>query len=84
MVTYALYPQVAVKFLRGEAKEEPLPSVAEAPHGSRVPSVLDIPSEFAVEVDGEVFTVKITPKAGGQGAAAVGQADKPQKAAPAL
>ncbi len=24
LVTYALYPQVAVKFLRGEAKEEPL------------------------------------------------------------
>ncbi len=35
-----------------------------------------------MEVDGEVFTVKITPKAGGQGAAAAGQADKPQKAAP--
>jgi pyruvate carboxylase subunit B len=81
VVTYALYPQVAVKFLRGEAKEEALPSGAEAPPGGRVPSVLDIPSEFNVEVDGEVFTVKITPKVGGRGSVAMGQAEKPQKAA---
>ena len=81
LVTYALYPQVAVKFLRGECKEEVLPSGAEAPPGGRVPSVLDIPSEFNVEVDGEVFTVKITPKVGGRGSVAMGQAEKPQKAA---
>ena len=34
-----------------------------------------------MEVDGEVFTVKITPKVGGRSAVAVGQAEKPQKAA---
>src|SRR5512136_1091299 len=66
LITYALYPQVAAKFLRGEAKEEPLVTGPEAPHGGRVPSVLDVPSEFHVEVDGEVFSVKITPKVGGQ------------------
>jgi pyruvate carboxylase subunit B len=82
LITYALYPQVAVKFLRGEAKEEPLVSAPEAPSDGRVPHVLDIPSEFHVEVDGEVFAVKITPKAGGGSAAAAGQAEKPQKAAP--
>jgi pyruvate carboxylase subunit B len=81
LVTYALYPQVAVKFLRGEAKEEALPSGAEAPPGGRVPNVLDIPSEFNVEVDGEVFTVRITPKVDGRGSVAMGQAEKPQKAA---
>jgi pyruvate carboxylase subunit B len=82
LVTYALYPQVAVKFLKGEAKEETLATGAVAPPGGRVPNVLDVPSEFHVEVDGEVFSVKITPKVGGQSAVAVGQADKPPKAAP--
>jgi len=81
LVTYALYPQVAVKFLRGEAKEEPLPSGAETPPGGRVPRVLDIPSEFNVEVDGEVFTVRITPKAGNRNSVAVGNTGKPPKAA---
>jgi len=58
-----------------------LPTGAEAPPGGRVPHVLDIPSEFHVEVDGEVFTVKIIPKVGGRSSAAVGEAEKPAKAA---
>ena len=81
LITYALYPQVAVKFLRGEAKEEPLPTGAEAHAGGRVPHVLDIPSEFNVEVDGELFTVKITPKMDGRSAVAVAQPEQSQKAA---
>ncbi len=79
LITYALYPQVAVKFLRGEAKEEALPIGAETPPGGRVPNVLDFPSEFSVEVDGEEFTVKITPKVNGR--SAVVQPEKPRKAA---
>ena len=83
LITYALYPQVAVKFLRGEVKEEALLSGTETPPGGRVPSVLDVPSEFHVEVDGEVFAVKITPKAtNGRGAAAAGQPEAHQKAPP--
>jgi pyruvate carboxylase subunit B len=62
LITYALYPQVAVKFLRGELKEEALqpavkPRTAES-------SSIDFPTEFAVDVDGEVFNIKISPTLG--------------------
>jgi len=62
LITFALYPQVAVKFLRGEAKEEALgvPAPAVAP-GQSAP---EIPNEFSVDVDGEVFNIKITPVMG--------------------
>jgi len=81
LVTYALYPQVAVKFLRGEAKEEALSTGAEAQGGARVPQVVNKPSQFRVEVDDEVFAVKVTPKVDGPGSVAVGKPEKPQKAA---
>jgi pyruvate carboxylase subunit B len=62
LVTYALYPQVAVKFLRGEAKEEliagPAPVAAPNQPGG------DGPTAFSVDVDGEIFNVKITPVLG--------------------
>jgi len=62
LVTYALYPQVAVKFLRGEAKEEiiagPIPAAAPSQPGD------DAPTAFSVDVDGEIFNVKITPVMG--------------------
>ncbi len=61
-VSYALYPQVAVKFLRGEAKEEVLASPA-APAATAHPGA-DIPTEFSVDVDGEVFNIKIAPVMG--------------------
>ncbi|MFC1892714.1 sodium-extruding oxaloacetate decarboxylase subunit alpha [Chloroflexota bacterium] len=57
LVTYALYPQVAVKFLRGEIKEESMPSPAEVTAKSS--STPDLPLEFSVDVDGEVFNVKV-------------------------
>jgi pyruvate carboxylase subunit B len=57
VVTYALYPQVAVKFLRGELKEEIIPTAVEA-SATGSPS-LELPMEFSVDVDGEVFNVKI-------------------------
>lgn len=58
LITYALYPQVAVKFLRGELKEEAMPSPAAVAAKSSTPS--DLPIEFSVDVDGEVFNVKIS------------------------
>ena len=56
VLTLALYPQVAEKFLKGEAEEEelkPKTPVSEDP--------LAIPTEYNVEVDGDVFDVKIIP-----------------------
>jgi pyruvate carboxylase subunit B len=58
LLTYALYPQVAVKFLRGEMKEEAMPSAVPAPSSSGA-SLPDLPMEFSVDVDGEVFNVKV-------------------------
>jgi pyruvate carboxylase subunit B len=58
VVTYALYPQVATKFLRGELKEEALPTMtATAPAAAGQAAG---PLEFSVDVDGEVFTVKVS------------------------
>lgn len=57
VLTYALYPAVAPKFLRGEAEEEEIPSPEKlAP--SEAPA---LPTEYNVEVDGEVFDVKVVP-----------------------
>jgi len=58
LITYALYPQVALKYLRGEIKQEPIKSAyTPAPVAS---SGSAFPTEFAVDVDGEVFNVKIS------------------------
>jgi len=58
LITYALYPQVAVKFLKGEIKEEAIlsPMAASSPSAAAA----DFPSEFSVDVDGEVFNVKVS------------------------
>ncbi|MEN6592522.1 MAG: sodium-extruding oxaloacetate decarboxylase subunit alpha [Methanobacterium sp.] len=58
ILTYALYPQVAVKFLRGEIEEEELKPPEEA---SSKEEPAGLPTEYSVDVDGEVFDVKITP-----------------------
>ena len=55
ILTYALYPAIAPKFLRGETKEETL----EAPKPNNGKAVEPLPSEFKVEVDGDLFNVKI-------------------------
>ncbi len=57
LLTYALNPPVAAKFLRGEIKEEPLLPLAKA---TPAPTAAEIPSEFSVDVDGEIFNVKIS------------------------
>jgi pyruvate carboxylase subunit B len=59
-LTYALYPQVALKFLKGAAEEEPLiRKKAEAPVAGGISST--VPMAFNVEVDGEAYLVKVAP-----------------------
>ncbi|MDO5851376.1 MAG: sodium-extruding oxaloacetate decarboxylase subunit alpha [Methanobacteriaceae archaeon] len=55
ILTYALYPSVAEKFLKGEIIEEEIPE----PHTEFKPN--NIPTQYSVDVDGEVFDVKIVP-----------------------
>ena len=59
LITYALYPNVAPKFLRGELKEEALPAEPAVP-----PQRASSRSEFQVDVDGELFNVRIYPVSG--------------------
>jgi pyruvate carboxylase subunit B len=58
VLTYALYPAVAPKFLKGEVEEEPLQPPKEAGAIETQPS---IPTQFTVDVDGEIFDVKVVP-----------------------
>ena len=61
-LTYALYPQVAVKFLKGEAKEEALmKKPASAASSAPEPITPGQPMAFDVEVDGEAYLVKVAP-----------------------
>ena len=67
VLTYALYPSIAPKFLRGEALEEPLPIKTSAASVEKAAAVKDgalIATEFKVEVDGDIFDVKIRPMGG--------------------
>jgi pyruvate carboxylase subunit B len=89
VLIYAIYPQVGLKYLKGEAKAEftsedlPLPidhPATRAMVKSFFPELKDIylyeeeckggggpasiPTEFDVEVDGEMFEVKVNPKGG--------------------
>ncbi len=58
VLTFALYPAVAPKFLKGETEEEALtPPLNDSP--SEKPASL--PSEYQVDVDGESFQVKVVP-----------------------
>ncbi|MDD3564665.1 MAG: sodium-extruding oxaloacetate decarboxylase subunit alpha [Methanothrix sp.] len=59
VLTYALYPQVAEKFLRGEAKEEPLKKAASSE--AQPSTIAGKPAAFNVEVDGESYLVKVAP-----------------------
>jgi pyruvate carboxylase subunit B len=54
VLTYIIYPAIAPSFLKGERTVEDLPKKQTSPKPSG-----DIPSQMEVEVDGEVFTVKI-------------------------
>jgi len=57
LITYALYPAVAVKFLKGELQEEAIPT----PKKEMTVSTMAHPTEFEVTVDEEVFRVKVVP-----------------------
>ncbi|WNY26567.1 sodium-extruding oxaloacetate decarboxylase subunit alpha [Methanolapillus ohkumae] len=59
ILTYILYPAIAPKFLKGEAVEEEL--ICDC----KIPAAVEyfgIPTEFRVEVDGNVFDIKVEPK----------------------
>ncbi len=57
LLTYAIFPQIAVKFLKGEIEEEKL----EPKKGSTVISESALPTEFLVEIEGDEFEVRVTP-----------------------
>ena len=57
VLTYALYPAIAPKFLKGEVIEEPL----EKPKEDENITAKSLPTEYNVEVDGELFDVKVVP-----------------------
>ncbi|HJJ28461.1 MAG TPA: pyruvate/oxaloacetate carboxyltransferase [Methanocorpusculum sp.] len=56
VLTYILYPAIAPAFLKGEAKAEVIPEKAKE---SAAPADLDIPRSMEVEVDGEIYNVRI-------------------------
>jgi pyruvate carboxylase subunit B len=66
VLTYILYPAIAPSFLRGERKVEEIP-VRQKPSSSQA----DIPRSMEVEVDGEIFNVRIVSVEGSATAAAV-------------
>lgn len=54
ILTYILYPAIAPSFLKGERKLEDLPKIQPA-----AAPVSGIPDQMQVEVDGEVFSIRI-------------------------
>ncbi|MEA2035531.1 MAG: pyruvate/oxaloacetate carboxyltransferase [Euryarchaeota archaeon] len=54
ILTYILYPAIAPPFLKGECKPEPLPEKLQEAGSSG-----EIPGSMEVEVDGEIFSVRI-------------------------
>jgi pyruvate carboxylase subunit B len=62
ILTYILYPAIAPKFLKGEVEEEVLTVVTHAPSVSHE---YTIPTRFKVEVDDDVYEVKVEPLGGG-------------------
>jgi pyruvate carboxylase subunit B len=54
ILTYILYPAIAPSFLKGERTAEVIPSKKAA-----VAATPDMPSSMEVEVDGEIFSVRI-------------------------
>jgi len=55
VLTYILYPAIAPSFLKGERTAEEIPSVSQ----KRSSSSLELPGMMEIEVDGEVFSVRI-------------------------
>ncbi len=74
ILTYALYPAIAPKFLRGETKEEIL-EIPKPGNGKAAP----LPTEFRVEVDGDEFNVKILSAGGGMAISAAPGQERPKQ-----
>ncbi len=73
VLTYILYPAIAPAFLRGEKTPEPIPVPKKEGSGS-----VDFPHAMEVEVDGEIFSVRIVSVEGSALSAPVGSAVKSQ------
>jgi pyruvate carboxylase subunit B len=65
VLTYILYPAIAPSFLKGEKTQEEIPKK----HAVTKPAA-DMPSQMEVEVDGEVFSVRIVSVGGNKVAVA--------------
>ncbi|MBO7444415.1 MAG: sodium-extruding oxaloacetate decarboxylase subunit alpha [Methanobrevibacter sp.] len=74
VLTLAMLPPVAKQFLKGELEEEPFPEVHIG--GTSDDDLSAIPTEYSVEVDGDIFDVKIMPtgymQIGDQGSGNIG------------
>jgi pyruvate carboxylase subunit B len=57
VLTYILYPAIAPSFLKGERTPEAIPTTRPGEAGAR--QAAEVPSVMEVEVDGEVFSVRI-------------------------
>ena len=66
-LTYALYPPIAPRFLKGEAEEEEL----QPARSFNEDDAIGIPTQYNVEVDGDMYEVKIMPT----GFMEIGEAD---------
>ncbi|TGC11414.1 sodium-extruding oxaloacetate decarboxylase subunit alpha [Methanolobus halotolerans] len=64
ILTYILYPAIAPAFLKGEAKEEELVPISTQQNPCASANTTIVPTEFKVEVDGEMFNVKVNPVGG--------------------
>ena len=68
ILTYAIYPQIAPKFLKGEAEEEKVQMAVAtaATGGGEVHAPTRIFNKFKVVVDGEAFVVEVEPTGTGE------------------
>ena len=79
VLTYILYPNIAPSFLRGERQPEVIPDKVTqvAPMG-----VVEIPHSMEVEVDGEIFSVRILTVDGGAVEPQAAGTEQPVRGAP--
>jgi oxaloacetate decarboxylase alpha subunit len=64
VLTYALFPQIGLKFLENRNNPdafEPVPSIEEAPTASTPDKSSTAPESYAVSVDGKIFDVVVAP-----------------------
>ncbi|WP_094227937.1 sodium-extruding oxaloacetate decarboxylase subunit alpha [Methanolobus psychrotolerans] len=64
ILTYILYPAIAPAFLKGELEEEDLTPIMEKRQPCATADFSGIPTEYKVEIDGEIYTVKVNPVGG--------------------